>query len=116
MPQIREGNIKQGEPETAYLAFYLASKTGGSAIGTIGEQVSDPNYVYGHPCIDVATKLSSGGMLIDLHMMKPRGFEICLGLGPENSLSKHLREAVLAVVINFCDKEYNRYKSMYVLI
>lgn len=95
MPQIRNGEIKQGEPGTANLAFYLANISNGSALATFEEQSSDPNHVQDHPYIEYVKNLSQGGLVIDLHMMKPRGFEVSLGLGPDHKIVSGLWEVLI---------------------
>ena len=81
--QIRNSNMKVAEPGTGDLAFLLADKVGGSAIATADVQAGDPNWDIGHPYRDVIRELlpSPQGIVIDLHMMKDRGFMACIGCG-----------------------------------
>jgi hypothetical protein len=88
--QLRDGIDKIAERGTADLAFALAGATGGSALATVGRQLGDPNWDIEHPYIARARTLSGEWSTIDLHMMRPRGLEICIGLGPEPKLSNDL--------------------------
>lgn len=98
--QVRDGIEKIAERGTADLAFALARATGGSALATAEGQSGDPNWDIGHPYIGRAKTLAGEWPTIDLHMMRPRGLEICIGLGPEPKMSNDLwrpfiEEAVL---------------------
>jgi hypothetical protein len=88
--QLRDGFEKVAERGTAELAFALAHATGGSAIATVGHQLGDPSWEVGHPYIACAEILAGSWPIIDLHMMRPRGVEICIGLGPQPKLSDDL--------------------------
>ncbi|MGH3984488.1 MAG: hypothetical protein ACRDST_17830 [Pseudonocardiaceae bacterium] len=88
--QLRAGVEKIAEQGTADLAFALARATGGSALATVGRQLGDPNWEVGHPYVTRARKLAGECPTIDLHMMRPRGLEICIGLGPEPKMSDDL--------------------------
>lgn len=88
--QLRDGVDKIAERGTAALAFALACATGGSALATTDRQLGDPNWDVGHPYIARARTLAGEWPTIDLHMMRPRGLEICIGLGPEPKLSDDL--------------------------
>jgi hypothetical protein len=88
MPQVRDGDVKIGETGTAALAATLAARTGGSAIWTHGSQNGDPNWDDPHPYADALISQAADGLSIDLHMMRPRGFEVCIGLGPDHRLTR----------------------------
>ena len=90
--QIRDDVEKKSERGTAELAFALARVTGGSALATTGSQLGDPNWDFEHPYVARAEQLASDSPLIDLHMMRPRGVEICLGLGPVPTSARELWE------------------------
>lgn len=88
--QLRDGIEKVAEQGTADLAFALARATGGSALATADRQLGDPNWDVGHPYVERARTLAGKWPTVDLHMMRPRGLEICIGLGPEPKLSDDL--------------------------
>lgn len=88
--QVRDGIEKIAERGTADLAFALARATGGSALATVDRQLGDPNWDVDHPYIARAKILSGECPTVDLHMMRPRGLEICIGLGPEPKMSDDL--------------------------
>lgn len=92
---IRDGVEKRAEIGTAALAFALASYTDGSALATLGIQLGDPNWDLGSPYLDRAMELAGSSAVVDLHIMRPRGVEICLGLGPEPRLSAGLWNVLL---------------------
>lgn len=81
--QVRNDNIKLAEPGTSDLAFFLAAKSGGSAIATSEVQFGDPNWDIGHPYRDQIRELlpTPQGIIVDLHMMKDRGFMTSIGCG-----------------------------------
>ncbi|MGH3938894.1 MAG: hypothetical protein ACRDTG_09715 [Pseudonocardiaceae bacterium] len=85
--QLRDGVEKVAERGTADLAFSLAHATGGSGLATAVRQLGDPNWELNHPYIAKAVSLAGDWPIIDLHMMRPRGLEICIGLGPEPKMS-----------------------------
>lgn len=87
---LRDGIDKLAERGTADLSFALARATGGSALATVGCQLGDPNWDIGHPYVARASTLSGEWPTIDLHMMRPRGLEICIGLGPDPKMSDDL--------------------------
>ncbi|MGH7867940.1 MAG: hypothetical protein ACREP9_10020 [Candidatus Dormibacteraceae bacterium] len=87
---LRDGVQKISERGTADLAFALANATGGSALATADHQLGDPNWDFGHPYVERARTLARERPTIDLHMMRPRGLEICIGLGPEPKMSDDL--------------------------
>lgn len=98
---IRDGEPKIAEKGTAALAVALANYVGGSAICTTGVQRGDPNWDLDTAYLGKAHELAQNGTIIDLHMMRPRGVEVCIGLGPIPNLSNGLwniiiEEAVLA--------------------
>ena len=87
---MRDGEPKQAESGTGLLAAVLAGRTGGSAFVTSGEQHGDPNWDEDHPFTLAAVNRADGGCLVDLHMMRPRGFEVCVGLGPNYEMARPL--------------------------
>lgn len=93
--QVRDGKVTQAETGTGPLAFTLARITGGTALATAGVQSGDPNWDEPHPFVQQALEAASGGLLIDVHMMRPRGFDACLGLGPDRLITRTLWLAVL---------------------
>jgi len=107
--QIRDGVEKPSERGTAALACRAASICDGTALATHGPQVGDPAWDRHHPFTVHALDLARDGVLIDLHRMRPRGFDLCLGLGPDHHLSKvvwlptleRLLDADLTVCLNW---------------
>ena len=95
MPGFRDGEAKIGETGTAALAATLASHTGGSAIWTHGTQSGDPNWDDPHPYAEHLLDLAADGICVDLHMMRPRGFEVCIGLGIDHRLIRAVWEPLL---------------------
>lgn len=95
MPQFRDGEEKIAEAGTAALAATLAAHTGGSAIWTHGTQAGDPNWDDPHPYASCLLGLAADGICVDLHMMRPRGFEVCIGLGPDHRLNRAVWEPLL---------------------
>jgi len=93
--QLRDGVEKIAERGTADLAFALARATGGSALATADCQLGDPNWDIDHPYIAQAKTLAGEWPTVDLHMMQPRGLEICIGLGPEPKMSNDLWRSFL---------------------
>lgn len=93
--QLRDGTEKVAERGTADLAFALAGITGASGLATVGRQAGDPNWDLNHPYINTARGLAGTAPIIDLHMMRPRGPDICIGLGPEPALSDGLWRPLL---------------------
>jgi hypothetical protein len=100
MAQIREGVAKVAEAGTANLAFRMADELGASAIATFGEQMGDPNWDIDHPYRLEALQIAQNGILIDLHMMSPRGLDICLGLGSGNNLNRPLWTPIMAELLD----------------
>lgn len=87
----RDGATKIAESGTAELAFALARELGGSAIATVGAQLGDPNWDIGHPFVSRAASLAADNRpVVDLHMMRPRGTDLCVGLGPRPQLADDL--------------------------
>jgi len=86
---IRDGRIKVAESGTGSLALGLARLTGGAGMATAPEQRGDPNWDPDHPYVSRMATLTSG-WIVDLHMMRPRGVEVCVGLGPRPELSEPL--------------------------
>ncbi|HYN94599.1 MAG TPA: hypothetical protein VES42_12180 [Pilimelia sp.] len=94
--QDRDGTRKSAERGTAPLAFALAAHVGGAALGTVeGRLVGDPNWDVGHPYVSRAHELAAGHPTIDLHMMRPRGVEVCVGLGPRPELAGGLWQVIV---------------------
>jgi hypothetical protein len=93
--QLRDGEEKVAERGTGDLAFALAGITGASALATVGLQSGDPNWDLNHPYVNTARGLAGTAPIIDLHMMRPRGPDICIGLGPEPALSEGLWRPLL---------------------
>lgn len=91
----RDGVEKVAETGTGALAMALAGYTDGSAIATAGIQTGDPNWDPGHPFVTRAADLDATIAAIDIHMMQPRGIELCIGLGPSPQRAEGLW-AVLA--------------------
>lgn len=85
----RDGNPKIAEVGTAKLAFDLAERSSCAAIASLPGQLGDPNWDVPHPYFDELLTLtpSSPDLILDLHMMKPRGVDVCLGLGPNHKLA-----------------------------
>jgi hypothetical protein len=77
--QLREGQVKPAEGGTGALALRAASLCGGSALATYGPQAGDPNWDDPHPLATHALSLAQDGVLVDIHQMRPRGFDLCLG-------------------------------------
>lgn len=96
---VRDGSSKRAERDTAALAFGLARRLGGGAIATVDGQVGDPNWDAGSPYINRLTTLAGESPVIDIHMMRPRGVEICIGLGPTPTRASGLWEALIAEAV-----------------
>lgn len=93
--QVRDGVKKFAEAGTGPLAFALARHVGAFAMATAGEQTGDPNWDLEHPYTDQVIRTARTGAVVDIHMMQPRGFEVCLGLGPDHELSRVLWQPLL---------------------
>jgi hypothetical protein len=87
--------VKRAESGTGVLAFAVADETGVTAIATLDGQLGDPNWDADHPYVARVLELANTAATIDLHMMRPRGMEWCLGLGPVPPLSDELRRILL---------------------
>lgn len=87
---VRDGVAKQAERGTGRLAFALARAVGGAGIRTHGPQNGDPNWDAGHPYTARLAELAAGAPVVDLHIMKDRGVELCVGLGPHPELADGL--------------------------
>lgn len=94
VPHWRNGAEKFGEGGTAALARTLAAATGAAALTTHETQTGDPNDDEVHRFRDLAVELGAGRVGLDLHMMQPRGFEVCLGLGPDVALARPVFDVV----------------------
>ncbi len=79
---IRDGAGKTAEPGTGALAFALARYTDGAGIATAAQQAGDPNWDLENPYVARSQALAGTGPTVDIHMMRPRGVDMCLGLGP----------------------------------
>jgi hypothetical protein len=98
---VREGVTLPAEHGSADLAFALARTVNGSAACTAETQSGDPNWDLGHPYCDVVYELAEGAPVLDLHKMRPRGVDMCVGLGPRPEMVERLwlpivKEAVAA--------------------
>jgi len=80
---IRDGEPKVSEVGTKALAFRLATLVDAKALSTENPQFGDPNWDPDHPYVDLAENLLkvSSSFSLDIHMMKPRGIDACVGLG-----------------------------------
>jgi hypothetical protein len=87
---IRDGAEKLGENGTGPLALALARYTSGSGIATAAGQKGDPNWDPRSPYLERAHVLADGNPAVDLHIMRPRGVELCIGLGPVPRLADGL--------------------------
>lgn len=83
---VRDGTRKYPEPGTGELAMRLASETGSSAICSVGHLEGDPNWDAAHPYLNMLLDLRPA-LVIDVHQMRPRGFDVCLGTGEFKTLS-----------------------------
>lgn len=100
-PHTRDGERKFRERGTALLSMLLASDVGGSAIYTAGWQLGDPNWDDPHPYFTEAKMLADGGgCVVDLHIMRNRGVEVCLGLGVDHTWIKWMWEPLLEELLN----------------
>jgi hypothetical protein len=87
---VRDGVAKQAERGTGRLAFALARTLGATGIRTHGPQTGDPNWDAGHPYTARVAELAADAPVVDLHIMKDRGVELCVGLGPHPELADGL--------------------------
>jgi hypothetical protein len=92
---IRDGAEKIAEGGTGGLAFALARYTNGCGIATASRQAGDPNWDMGNPYIARAQALAQAGPAVDLHMMRPRGVDLCIGLGPFPGLASGLWQVLV---------------------
>lgn len=92
---VRDGAEKRAERGTGRLAFALARAVGGAGIRTHGVQVGDPNWDDGHPYTARLPGLAAGAPVVDLHMMRDRGIEVCVGLGPRPELADGLWQPIV---------------------
>lgn len=88
---LRDGESKQAEPNTEFLAAGLAMAVGGSAVWSTTGIHGDPNWDDDHPfklkAVDLVDK---GEHALDLHIMRDRGFDVCLGLGVQRPIDRSL--------------------------
>ncbi len=87
---IRAGVTLPPEFGSSELAFALARTVNGSAVCTAEGLEGDPNWDVGHPYIDAVYDLAEGAPVIDLHKMRRRGVDVCVGLGPNQKASERL--------------------------
>jgi len=87
---IRDGAEKLAEHGTGPLARALARYISGTGITTAGVQTGDPNWDPRSPYLERAYILADGNPTIDIHIMRPRGVELCIGLGPFPQLADGL--------------------------
>ncbi len=92
---LRDGIEKRSERGTGRLAFGLAGAVGGTGIRTVGPQTGDPNWDDGHPYTARLPRLAGGAPVVDLHMMRDRGIEVCVGLGPRPELADGLWQPIV---------------------
>lgn len=79
---VRAGQLKRSEAGTGTLAFTLAGLVGASAVCTADVQTGDPNWDLGSDFLELTASLAGPhGAVVGLHMMRPRGIEVCIGLG-----------------------------------
>lgn len=78
---VRDGVTKAAEAGSAEVVGELAESYGLSAAMAVGPQAGDPNWDEASPYVQ-ALWARSPGLLVDLHLMRPRGVDVCLGLGP----------------------------------
>lgn len=79
--QVRDGQPKQAESDTRDLALRVAEQLGWSALFTAPPQSGDPNWDDASPYLERLVSLHDQVVVVDLHVMRPRGVDICLGLG-----------------------------------
>lgn len=99
-PHKRDGVEKVAERGTSELAFTLAQLVDGFAIATTSSLESDPNWDKDHPYTKEVTKLFRNGVVIDLHIMKDRGFAACIGLGVNPSLLDGIWQRLVTEFVN----------------
>jgi len=87
---IRDGAEKLGENGTGPLALALARYIAGPGIATAAMQQGDPNWDPRSPYLERAHVLADGNPTVDIHIMRPRGVELCIGLGPVPGLADGL--------------------------
>jgi hypothetical protein len=96
---MRAGATLPAEGGSAELAFTLARALDGSAICAAEGLSGDPNWDIGHPYIDAVCKMADGAPVLDLHKMRPRGFDICVGLGPLPEMTERLWTPVVSEAV-----------------
>jgi hypothetical protein len=84
--QVRDGLPKAAEPGSLDLALELARAFDASAMGTVPPLHSDPNWDAHHPYVLRVKELLPHGFVLDLHMMRDRGFPACIGTGTNPEL------------------------------
>ncbi len=80
--QLRDGVSKRAEAGTRDLVRDLSAELGCSALHTEPPQAGDPNWDLDSPyllrILDWQPRLE---VVVDFHLMRPRGIDVCLGLG-----------------------------------
>jgi hypothetical protein len=97
---FRDGDEKIAEQGTGPLAMALARYVGGCAISTMSNQTGDPNWDINHPYIKRAASIAESCPAVDIHMMRPRGPDICIGLGPFPDLAQELWPPIVEEAIS----------------
>jgi len=97
---IRDGATKRAERGTASLVFGVARLLGGGAMATMDGQLGDPNWDPDSPYLRRLVRLAGSGPVIDVHIMRPRGVEACLGLGPMPRRGQGLWEPLIAEAVS----------------
>lgn len=108
---MRDGAPKQAEPGTGPLVERLSRELDASAVWTFGPQAGDPNWDVDHPYVDALAAIASAteSLVIDVHTMRNRGVDACLGLGVRRAsvdgiwqqFTEHLLAESLTVSINW---------------
>lgn len=99
-PHMRDGQEKVAERGTSQLAFDIANCINGSAIAITSKLTSDPNWDFNHPYTNEIAKVIKNGVVLDLHIMKDRGFDACMGLGIDLSLVDGLWQKLITELIS----------------
>ena len=97
---VRDGREKSAERGTAGLAFGLARHVGGSGIATVDTQLGDPSWDIDHPYVGRARRLVRDSTAVDIHIMRPRGVDLCVGLGPVPAMSDGVWQPVIDEAVN----------------
>ncbi|MCW2778432.1 MAG: hypothetical protein JWN17_2157 [Frankiales bacterium] len=97
--QVRDGTPKRAEEATRDLALQLSAQLGWSAIHTEPEQRGDPNWDEGSPYLERLAAWHDDVVVVDLHVMRPRGVDLCLGLGQEPERASRLYPGLVAAAV-----------------